>query len=93
MTEKTCRSSWRTYISLAVLLGASILVSRVAPDPWRVVLVLLLAAVQGLLMMLNFMRVRLHRGIIWIVAGASFVWLGILFALTLGDYIGRQIVW
>jgi cytochrome c oxidase subunit IV len=92
MTENADRNSWRTYISLALLLGGSILVSRLMPDPWRVALVLLFAGIQGLMLMLNFMRVRLHGPAIWIVAGASFVWLGILFALTLGDYLSRQIV-
>lgn len=92
MTENACRISWRTYISLSVLLGASVLVSRLGPDPWRVPLVLLLAGAQGLMMMLNFMRVRLRGPTLWIVAGAAFVWLGILFALTLGDYLGRQMV-
>jgi cytochrome c oxidase subunit IV len=92
MTENARRSSWRTYLSLAVLLGASIGVSYLVPDPWQVPLILLLAGAQGLMMMLNFMRVRLHGPTLWIVAGAAFVWLGILFALTLGDYLGRQIV-
>jgi len=93
MTKHARPGSWRTFVSLAGLLGVSILISRLMPGPWRIALILLLAGVQGLLMILNFMRVRLHGQLIWIAAGASFVWLGILFALTLGDYLSRQVVW
>jgi cytochrome c oxidase subunit IV len=92
MTGNAERNSWRTYISLAVLLAGSVLVSHLMPDPWRIALILLFAGVQALMLMLNFMRVRFHGPAIWIVAGAAFVWLGILFALTLGDYLSRQVV-
>ena len=93
MTRHAHPGSWLTFVGLAALLGVSILVSRLMPDPWRIALILALAGVQGLLMVLNFMRARLHGQLIWIAAGASFVWLGILFALTLGDYLSRQVVW
>jgi cytochrome c oxidase subunit 4 len=93
MTANARPASLLTYVCLAALLGASILLSRLPLGPWRIVLVLLLAGVQGLLMILNFMRVRLHGHLIWIAAGASFVWLGILFSLSLGDYLSRGAVW
>jgi caa(3)-type oxidase subunit IV len=82
-----------TYIGLAALAGASICISQLPLGPWRIPLILLLTAIQGLLMLLNFMRVRLGGHLIWIAVGASFVWLGILFALALGDYLSRPVVW
>jgi caa(3)-type oxidase subunit IV len=93
MTGSARAFSLPTFISLAVLAGGSILLSRLPPEPWRTALILLLTGVQALLIMLNFMRARLGGRVIWIAVGASFVWLGILFALSLGDYLSRQVVW
>ena len=93
MTEHGRPASLLTYACLTALLGASILLSRLPLGPWRILLVLLLAGAQGLLMILNFMRVRLHGGLIWLAAGASFVWLGILFSLSLSDYLSRGVSW
>jgi cytochrome c oxidase subunit 4 len=93
MTNNARPASLLTYVALTALLGASILFSRLPLGPWRTVFILLLAGGQGLLMILNFMRVRLHGHLIWVAAGASFVWLGILFSLSLGDYLSRAAVW
>ena len=94
MTEKERRpASLLTYVCLAALLGASILISRLHIGVWRIPIVLLLAAGQGLLVLLNFMRARLDTPLIWAAAGAGFLWLGILFSLTLSDYLSRAATW
>jgi cytochrome c oxidase subunit 4 len=93
MTENARPASLLTFVGLAALLGASILLSRLQIGAWRIVIVLLLAAGQGLLMLLNFMRVRLNSPLIWVAAGASFLWLGILFTLALSDYLSRAATW
>ena len=94
MTENARRpASLLTYVCLAALLGASILISRLHIGTWRIAIVLLLAAGQGLLVILNFMRARLDHPLIWVAAGAGFLWLGILFSLTLSDYLTRAATW
>ena len=94
MTENARHpASLLTYVCLAALLGASILISRLHLGAWRIAIVLLLAAVQGLLVILNFMRARLDSPLIWVAAGAGFLWLGILFSLTLSDYLTRAATW
>ena len=93
MTENARPASFLTYVCLAALLGASILFSRMPLGPWRIGLVLFLAGAQGLLMILNFMRVWMHGHLVWVAAGASFVWLGILFSLALSDYLSRGVMW
>jgi caa(3)-type oxidase subunit IV len=85
--------SLRTYAGLAALAAASIRISQLPLGLWRIPLILLSTGVQGVLMLLNFMRVRLGSHLIWIAVGASFVWLGILFTLSLGDYLSRQLIW
>jgi cytochrome c oxidase subunit IV len=93
MTENARPASLLTFVCLAALLGVTILLSRLPLGPWRIVIVLLLAAGQGLLVILNFMRVRLNSPLIWVAAGASFLWLGILFTLALSDYLSRAATW
>jgi caa(3)-type oxidase subunit IV len=93
MSQKLRPHSFLTYVILALLLGASILLSRLPLNSWKIAFILLLASAQGTLMILNFMRVRLQGHLIYVAAGASFVWLGILFALSFGDYLTRKLVW
>lgn len=93
MTRKASPHSLTIYIVLATLQGGSIFLSRLPLDPWRIALILLLAAIQGCVLMRNFMRVHLHGALICITVGASFVWLGILFILSFSDYLSRQVVW
>jgi caa(3)-type oxidase subunit IV len=93
MTRKASPRSLTIYIALATLQGGSIFLLRLPLDPWRIALILLLAAIQGWLLIFNFMRVRLHGPLIYVTAGASFVWLGILFILSFSDYLSRQVVW
>ena len=93
MTENARPASLLTFACLAALLAASILLSRLPLGSWRIILVLVLAVGQGLLVLLNFMRVRLKGPLVWVVAGASFLWLGILFTLALSDYLSRAATW
>jgi caa(3)-type oxidase subunit IV len=69
------------------------LFSRLPVGSWRIVLVLLAAGVQGIVLILNFMRVRLHDPLTWFAATASFLWLEILFSLVLSDYLARTATW
>jgi cytochrome c oxidase subunit 4 len=93
MTENARPASLLTFVCVAALLGVSILVSRLHLGTLTTVSVLLLAAGQGLLVLLNFMRARLNSPLIWVAAGASFLWLGILFSLALSDYLTRPVTW
>lgn len=93
MNENARPASLLTYVCLTALLGASILFSRLPVGSWRIVLVLLAAGVQGILLILNFMRVRVQGPLIWFAAAASFLWLGILFSLVLSDYLARTTTW
>lgn len=49
----------------------------------------LIATVKASLIILFFMHVRYSPPLIWLVAGAGFFWLGIMFALALADYFTR----
>lgn len=49
-----------------------------------------IAVVKGLLIILYFMHVRYAPRVTWAVAGAGFLWLGIMLALTFCDYATRN---
>lgn len=53
------------------------------------VVALTIAVVKATLVILYFMHVRYSSRLIWVVVAAGFFWLGIMFALTMGDYLTR----
>jgi cytochrome c oxidase subunit 4 len=53
------------------------------------IVMLLIASVKALLVVLFFMHVRWSTRLTWVVAASGFVWLIILFGLTMTDYLTR----
>ena len=53
------------------------------------IVMLLIASVKALLVVLFFMHVRWSTRLTWVVAAAGFVWLIIMFGLTMTDYLTR----
>jgi len=58
---------------------------------WNTIAALTIAVFKAVLVVLFFMHVRYSSRLIWVVAGGSILWLLILIALTMGDYLTR--VW
>ncbi len=86
--------SIRTYIVvfvlLLVLMGVTIAASMVRlEEPFNILITLLIAFTKALLVVLFFMHVRYAPKLIWLAAGGSMVWLGILLAITMSDYATR----
>ncbi len=79
------------FAALAALTVLTVAVSFVElPGPLHVSVALLIATAKALLVALFFMHVLYSRRLIWLVACAALLWLGILFALTFSDYISRN---
>ena len=53
------------------------------------VVMLAIAITKALLVVLFFMHVRWSSRLTWVVAGAGFFWLLIMFSLTMADYMSR----
>jgi cytochrome c oxidase subunit 4 len=53
------------------------------------VVALTIAVIKATLVVLYFMHVRYSARLIWVVVVAGFFWLGILFVLTMSDYLSR----
>jgi len=77
------------FAVLMVLLALTVLVARFELGAANLPVALLIAGAKALLIVLFFMHVRYSRPLTWLVAGAGFFWLAILFGLTLADYWSR----
>ena len=85
----------RIYIMifLALLVGTALTVLAAFYDfPWRLntVVALTIATVKATLVVLYFMHVRYSARLIWVIVAAALFWMGIMFALTFGDYNTRR---
>jgi len=86
--------SVRVYIVIfsALLVGTALTVWAGLQDfPGRlnVVIALTIAVVKATLVVLYFMHVRYSARLIWVIVASALFWVGILFALTLSDYLTR----
>src|SRR5262245_17543109 len=88
------RSLYVVYIVLMVLLVLTVLVAEVRalhlPGYLNIIIAMIIAVVKATLVVLIFMHVMHSGKLVWVYAGAAFVWLGILLALTFGDYVTRD---
>ena len=51
---------------------------------------MIIAVIKATMVVLIFMHVSYSEKLVWIFAGTSFLWLAILLALTLNDYLTRD---
>ena len=78
-------------IFLALIVGTIVTVAVAFVDlgPLNNIVMLGIAITKALLVVLFFMHVRWSTRLTWVVAGAGFFWLLILFVLTMSDYMSR----
>jgi cytochrome c oxidase subunit 4 len=78
-------------IFLALIVGTAVTVGVAFVDlgPLNNVVMLTIACAKALLVVLFFMHVRWSTRLTWVVAGAGFFWLLILFSITMADYMSR----
>jgi cytochrome c oxidase subunit 4 len=85
----TTRVYVAVFIALMVLLALTVGVSEIHFGAMNFAVAVAIASMKALLILLFFMHVRYSEPLTWLVAGAGFFWLAILFALTLSDYFTR----
>jgi len=81
------------YLVFAVLVALTLLTiggSFVPLGEWHTATGLLIASCKAALVVLFFMHVLYSSRLTWLVAGGGLLWLGILLALTLSDYLTRH---
>jgi cytochrome c oxidase subunit IV len=80
------------YAVFAALVAGTMLtvfVARFDLGPFNNIVMLTIACTKALLVVLFFMHVRWSTRLTWIVAGAGFFWLLVMFSLTMSDLLTR----
>ena len=84
----------RIYVKvLGALMGLLVLTvgaNFIDLGPLNLLLSLAISVAKGLLIMLFFMEVRYSHPVVWLFAGASFLWLLLLLVITMSDYATRS---
>jgi cytochrome c oxidase subunit 4 len=75
---------------LFVLLLATVLVARIDLGIWNAPIAMLIALSKAALIVLYFMHVRYGNPLLRVFAAGGFLWLVIMFALLLPDYLTRR---
>lgn len=82
----TTRVYYTVFAALVVLLFVTVIAAEFEFGRANFVVAAAIATTKAVLIMLYFMHVRYSSPLIWLVAGAGFFWLAILFGLGLADY-------
>jgi cytochrome c oxidase subunit IV len=80
------------YTIFAILMLCTYLTVQIAffdLGPLNVIAALTIAVFKAALVVLFFMHVKYSTRLTWAVVAGSIFWLGILLALTMGDYLTR----
>src|SRR5262249_53608108 len=85
----------KVYLSvfgaLIVLTVLTVAAAQLELGVWHTAVGLVIAVVKATLVFLFFMHLWHSDRLTWIVAGGALLWVGILFALTLSDYLSRTV--
>jgi cytochrome c oxidase subunit 4 len=84
------RIYYRVAAALFVLFALTVAVAYTDLGMWNIYIAVTIAVIKATLVVLYFMHVRYHTRLTWIFASAGFLWLIILFSLTLADYATRS---
>ena len=80
------------YAIFAILMlctGLTVAIAFVDLGPMNIVAALTIAVFKATLVVLFFMHVKYSTRLTWAVVIGSVFWLGLLLALTMGDYLTR----
>ena len=78
-----------TFAFLMVMLVVTLWAATWELGPLNVVVAMLIAFAKAIAVVLYFMHVRYSSRLIQVFAASAFVWLAIMFVLTLSDYFTR----
>ena len=88
--EMSMTTYWAVFIALMVLLVITVVAAFIPLGPFNAAVALAIAAVKAALVILFFMHVQVSSRLVKIFVVATFLWLGIMFAYTYGDYVTRS---
>jgi cytochrome c oxidase subunit 4 len=77
------------FSALMVMTVVTVWAARFDVGRWNAIVALTIAVIKATLVVLYFMHVRYSSKLTWVFVCAGFIWLFILFAFTLSDYLTR----
>ncbi len=83
------KTYYKIGIILFILMSMTIAVAYIDLGKFNIYIALTIAVIKALLVVMYFMHVKYNTKLTWIFAGAGFLWLIIMFALTMSDYVTR----
>jgi cytochrome c oxidase subunit 4 len=83
------RTNLAVFAALMVLLFVTVAAAYVNLGAWGLPVAMAIATVKALLILLYFMHIRYASRLQWIFSAAAFLWLGIMIAITMSDYVSR----
>jgi cytochrome c oxidase subunit 4 len=83
------RTYFTIFAALMILTATTVTVATIDLGPLNIVAALVIAACKATLVILFFMHVRYSPRIIGLIIFAGLLWLALLIALTLTDYLTR----
>lgn len=84
------RTNVTIFLILQLLLVATVVAAYLPLGKLHLTTSLAIAIAKAILIILYFMHIRWSPKLSWIFASAAFVWLAILLALTMSDYLSRD---
>jgi cytochrome c oxidase subunit IV len=83
------RTYVQVFVALLVLLFATVGAAYIPLGPLQFPVAMTIAVAKTVLIILFFMHLLHSHRLTAVVAMAAFLWLGVMIALTLGDYLSR----
>ncbi len=80
---------YSVFLALCVLTVVTVAIARVDLGVMNTPIALAVAVSKAMLVILFFMGVKYNTPLTKVVAASGFVWLIILFGITMGDYLTR----
>ena len=80
---------WTIFLTLIVLTGVTVAIARMDLGSLNTPVALAIAGFKATLVILFFMGVKYNTPLTKVVAASGFLWLIILFGITMGDYLTR----
>jgi cytochrome c oxidase subunit 4 len=87
------RTYYMVFIALMVLLVVTVVGAYMPLGNFHLATAMTIAVAKAVLIILYFMHVRYSNRLTAVCAVASFVWLAILIAFLMNDYLSRDWLW
>jgi len=81
---------YRVAAALFFLFVLTVAAAYIDLGDWNIYIAMTIAIIKATLVVLYFMHVRYQTKVTWIFACAGFIWLIVMFTLTLADYTTRS---